>query len=118
MNEKLEEIRSENLILIIYCVLIGLYYYANIIEVNYIKYQDERDKDRYRLLLYIIFGTIFVLALYYTIVGINSLKEIENMKVYELERLLVIVNILALIASGIYLYVIYQDKNIDLEVTM
>lgn len=118
MNEKLQEIKIENYVLIIYIILICTYYYANTIEVNYIKYQNEEDKETYRTLLYIIFGTSLIITLYYTISEFNNLKEINNPKIYNLEKLSVIANILILIATLIYLYIIYKDKNIDLEVTL
>jgi len=66
MDDKLEEIRLENYIIIIYYVLLTIYLYANSIEVNYIKYNNEIDKERYKLLLYIVFGiTTISIILYY-----------------------------------------------------
>jgi len=66
MDDKLEEIRLENYIIIIYYVFLNIYLYANSIEVNYIKYNNEIDKERYKLLLYIVFGiTTISIILYY-----------------------------------------------------
>lgn len=118
MNEKLQEIRLENFVLIIYFILLILYYYANTIEVEYIKYHQPKNKDKYRLILYIIFGTTFLIALYYTIANIKDLNNITNEEIYKLRKLSTIAGILILIATSIYLYIIYKDKNIDLEVTL
>ena len=116
MNEKLKEINLENYIIYIYYILLTIYLYANTIEVNYIKYGNQTDKDTYRLLLYIVFGTTFIITLYYSIESLKSLKEITDEEVYKLKQLSALANILVLIASIIIIYIIYKDKDINLEV--
>ena len=117
MNEKLKEINLENYIIYIYYILLTIYLYANTIEVNYIKYGNQTDKDTYRLLLYIVFGTTFIITLYYSIESLKSLKEITDEEVYKLKELSTIANILVLIASIIIIYIIYKDKDINLELS-
>ena len=117
MNEKLKEINLENYIISIYYILLTIYLYANTIEVNYIKYGNQTDKDTYRLLLYIVFGTTFIITLYYSIESLKSLKEITDEEVYKLKELSTIANILVLIASIIIIYIIYKDKDINLELS-
>ena len=117
MNEKLKEIKIENYIISIYYILLTIYLYANTIEVNYIKYGNQTDKDKYRLLLYIVFGTTFIITLYYSIESLKSLKEITDEEVYKLKELSTIANILVLFASIIIIYIIYKDKDINLEVS-
>ena len=117
MNKKLKEINLENYIIYIYYILLTIYLYANTIEVNYIKYGNQADKDKYRLLLYIVFGTTFIITLYYSIESLKSLKEITDEEVYKLKELSTIANILVLIASIIIIYIIYKDKDINLEVS-
>lgn len=117
MNDKLEDIKTENYIIIIYYILLTIYLYANYIETNYIKYGNQIDKDKYRILLYIVFGTTFIITLYYTIEGIKELKQISNLEVRKLQELSNIANVLVFIASIIILYIIYKDKDINLEVS-
>lgn len=117
MNEKLEDIKKENYIIIIYYILLTIYLYANYIETQYIKYGNEINKDKYRILLYIVFGTTFIITLYYTIEGIHDLKQISNPEVKNLQELSNIANLLVFIASIIILYIIYKDKDINLEVS-
>jgi len=117
MNEKLQEIETENFIIAIYFILLIIYLYANTIEVNYIKYQNEYDKEKYRLLLYIVFGTSFIITLYYSIENIKELKEPSNIDTLKLKELSALANILVLIATTIYLYIIYKDTDINLEVS-
>lgn len=118
MNEKLHEIEEENLIIFIYFILLFVYLYANKIEMDYLKNRNDEDKENYRLLLYVVFGISFLITLYYCIVSINDLKFLEDIDVYKLKQFSALANVLILIATGIYLYIIYKDKNIDLEVSL
>ena len=116
MNKKMQEIEIENFIIVIYSILLLIYLYANTIEVEYLKYQNKADKEKYRLLLYIVFGITFIIALYYTIVGINNLKEPSNKEMHKLKELSVTANVLIVFATIIYLYIIYKDEDLILEV--
>lgn len=117
MNGKLQEIKEENFIIFIYFILLFVYLYANKVEVNYIKYGNNDDREKYRLLLYIVFGISFLITLYYSVESIKDLKEPANIEISKLKELSSIANILILVATGIYLYIIYKDENIDLEVS-
>ena len=117
MNEKLNEIKKENVIIIIYFILLFIYLYANSVEVNYIKYGDERDKNRYRLILYVVFGISFLITLYYVFNGVDSLNRECSDDVYRLNVLSLVANLMVLVATAIYLYIIYKDDNIDLEIS-
>lgn len=116
INKKLEEIELENYIVYIYFILLILYLYANTIEINYLKYQNQKDREQYRLLLYIVFGTTFIISLYYTIENIKDIQMSSNKEIQKLNELSTIANILVLIASIIILYIIYKDDDINLEI--
>lgn len=116
MEEKLREIEIENITIYIYIVLLLLYLYGNKIEVNYVKYGNDEDKDMYRFILYIVFGGIFILSLYYTISGFGSFSSEDNSKITKLKELSLLSNILILLASIILLYIVYSDKEINIEV--
>ena len=117
MNEKLQEIKEENTIVFIYFILIVVYLYANKVEIEYLKYKNESDKEKYRVLLYIVFGISFIITLYYTIKGIEDLKQKDKPEIYKLKELSALANVLILIATALYLYIIYKDKDINLEVS-
>lgn len=117
MNEKLQEIKMENLVIFIYFILLITYLYANTIEVNYLEYQNIEDKEHYRTLLYIVFGTSLLITFYYTINSIIDLQEPTSKEILKLKELSAISNVLILVATIIYLYIIYKDKNINLEVS-
>lgn len=115
--EKIEEIKLENYIIYIYFILLVLYLYGNTIEINYLKYQNQEDKEKYRLILYIVFGTTFIISLYYAIDNIKDLQTSNNEEILKLNELSTIANILVLIASIIILYIIYIDKDLNLEIS-
>ena len=117
MNEKLKQIKEENIVIFIYFIILFTYLYANNIETNYIKYGNEEDKEKYRLLLYIIFGISFIISLYYTIENFKDLKKYDTKETYKLKQLSAIANTLIVLATAIYLYIIYKDKDINLEIS-
>lgn len=117
MNERsrLKEIDIENLILVIYYLIITLSLIDNYIEKRYLIYKNEQDKKIYRNLLFVIFGIAFLIYLYYTVSGIKGLKNVTNPEVKRLSELSVLANILVLISGAIYLYIIYQDQDVNVE---
>jgi len=117
-SKKLQEIELENYIIIVYFILLLLYLYANVIEVNYLKYGNEADKEKYRTLLYIVFITTFIISLFFTINSIKELNITKDQETYKLKELSTIANILILIASIIIIYIIYKDKDIVLEINL
>lgn len=118
MNKKLQEIKIENYIIYIYFIILGIYLYANQIEINYLYTQNEKAKENYRTLLYIVFGISFIISLLFTIANIKDLYEYEESKeIYNLKQLSTLAGILIVIATLIYIYIIYKDKNINLEIS-
>ena len=117
MNDKLKEIEIENYIIYIYFIVLGIYLYANNIETNYLKYGNIKDKEKYRLLLYIVFGTTFIITLFYSIESLKDLKNTNDYEVSKLKELSTIANLLVLVASIIIIYIIYKDKDINLEIS-
>ena len=79
MEDKLKEIEIENYIIYIYFIILIIYLYANNIEIDYIRTGNNEDKEKYRLLLYIVFGTTFIITLFYSI---ESLKDLNNTNEY------------------------------------
>ena len=63
-NERLKDIKTENLIQVIYIGIIILSWYANSKEKHFILYEDNKSKKEYQKLMILIF-TILVIAYYY-----------------------------------------------------
>lgn len=117
MNEKIQEIKKENYIICVYFILLFIYLYANSIEIKYINYKNIEDKENYRILLYVVFGISLIISLYYTIESIKDIKNYTNQEIKDLKELSSLASVLIVIATIIYLYIIYKDNNINLEIS-
>jgi len=114
-SKQLKQIDIENIIFIIYYFVITLSIIGNHIEKKYLLYGEEQDKNKYRNLLFIIFGIVFLIYLYYTIIGYEDLKDITNQEIKRLSELSLLASILVLISGIIYLYIIYKDQDLNVE---
>lgn len=117
MSDKLQEIEKENFIIFIYFILLFIYLYANNVELEYLKYNNVEYKEKYQLLLYLVFGSSLIISLYFTLQSIKDLNNYTSSEIYKLKRLSTLANILIVISTIIYIYIIYKDKDINLEVS-
>ena len=106
--ERIKETKIED-------IIITISLYANKIEREYLKTNNQLYKDKYRNLLFIIFATATLVYLYYTISGYNDFKKNQDAETKRLSELSVIASTLVLISGIIYLYIIYKDKDINVE---
>lgn len=121
MKEKLDrlnDIKTENIIWVIYIFIIVLGFIANNYETNYIKYNDNKSKDNYRNLMLLIFSILVIV--YFRILK-DSLRDVKktsylNNKVSKLNKLSFIGPLLVFISGIIFLYIIYNDTDIDVEI--
>ena len=121
MKEKLDrlnDIKAENIIWVIYIFIIVLSFIANNYETNYIKYNDNKSKDDYRNLMLLIFSILVIV--YFRILK-DSLRDVKktsylNNKVSKLNKLSFIGSLLVFISGIIFLYIIYNDTDIDVEI--
>lgn len=116
--DRLNDIKTENIIWVIYIGIIVLSYIANNYETNYIKYNDNKSKDNYRNLMLLIFSILVIV--YFKFLK-DSLKDVKktsylNNKVSMLNKLSFIGSLFVFISGIIFLYIIYNDKNIDVEI--
>jgi len=114
-KERIKETKIEDFIFYIYYIIITLSLYANKIEREYLVTKNENTRETYRTILFIIFGTATLVYLYYTISGIKDLNSSKNEETKRLNELALLASSLVLISGIIYLYIIYQDKNINVE---
>lgn len=114
-QERIKETKIEDLIFIIYYIIITISLYANKIEREYLKTKNPEKREKYRNLLFIIFGTATLVYLFYTIEGIKDLKRPLDEETKRLNELALTASILVLISGIIYLYIIYKDKDINVE---
>ena len=121
MNDKfdrLEDIKIENFVWLIYIGIILLSYYANYKEKNFILYGDEKSKREYQNLLILIFTILLFIYYYFAKDSYDDLKALtpfdSNKKVY-LHSASFIGSLLILISGIIFLGIAILDKEIDVE---
>lgn len=113
--DRLNDIKIENYIFIIYYIIITISLYANKVETEYLITDNKEIREKYRKLLFVIFGTAFLVYLYYTISNYDDYIEDNNPNSKRLNGLTFLASFLVLISGVIYLYVIYEDKDVNIE---
>lgn len=109
--DRIRETKIEDYIFIIYYIIITLSLISNKIEREYLITNDNVKKEEYRILLFIIFGIAFLVYVYYFISGLSGLNDDDN----KLNRLSVLASFLVLISGSIYLYIIFNDNDLSVE---
>lgn len=119
MLDRLENIKIENFVWVIYMGIIILSWYANSKEVNYLLYNDEESRQEYQNLLILIFSILFIIYFYF---AKDSYKTYLNLSIYDSEKkkqltfASFIGSLLILISGVIFLYIAIVDENIDTEI--
>ena len=119
LEEKIKEIKTENIIWIIYIGIIIFSFYSNYLEKNYFLYNDLESKKKYRKSLIIIFSILLVIYYYFLNDSYNSVKKLniyDSNDKKELVYLSFIGSLFIFLSGIIFLYVAYKDENIDVEI--
>lgn len=117
--DRLEDIKTENIVWIIYIGIIILSYYANSKEKKYILYNDEKSKKEYQNLMIIIFSILLVIYYHFTKDSYDDLKDINIFDTEKKKNLLYlsfIGSLLILISGVIFLIIAIVDDEIDTEI--
>ena len=120
MNEKenlLNKIDIENNIWIIYLVIIGLCFYGDYHEKNYILYDNQISKEKYRNVTILIFTIALIIYIYFFNDNLDTIKRntFKTQKEKDLNELSLIASTLILISGIIFLYIAITDKDLDVE---
>lgn len=117
--EKLNEIKEENFIQIIYIGIIILSYYANSKEVNYLLFNDEKSRQDYQNIMILIFTILVIIYYHFTKQSYNNFKNL-NITDSEKKKILTydsfIGTLLVLISGIIFLSIVVLDENIAVEI--
>lgn len=122
MNEtfkRLEDIKIEDTIWLLYLGIIGLSYLSNEFEKKYFLYGDQRAKEIYRSLTIIIFIVVSLVYYYFFRDGyenVKNLKPWDDQKKIQLTKLNAFASTLILIAGIIFLYIAIVDTELNVEV--
>ena len=117
--DKLNDIKIENCIWVIYIFIIILSWYANSKEKNFLINQDEKSRKEYQNLLILIF-TILVIIYYYF--AKSSYDDIKKLKINDTNKKKLLTymsflgSFLVLISGIIFLTIAINDENLDVEI--
>ena len=118
-NERLKDIKTENLIWVIYIGIIILSWYANSKEKHFVLYEDNKSKKEYQKLMILIF-TILVIAYYYfakdSLEDYQKLTPFDNKKKRNLTTASLIASLFILVSGLILLGIAIEDDDIDIEI--
>lgn len=121
MNDKLkrlEDIKIENIVWIIYIGIIILSWYANSKEKKYLLYNDLLSKKEYQNLLILIFTILVIIYFYFAKSGyedILNLTSYDSPKKRMLTKFAFIGSFLILVSGIIYLVLAILDDEIEIE---
>ena len=115
---RLKEIKTEEFIWIIYLGIIILSFYSNKLEKDYFIYKNNTSKENSRKIMIIIFSILILVYFYFLKDSYNSIKELninDSNKKKKLNYLSFIASLLIFISGIIFLYIAYNDNDIDVE---
>ena len=116
--KKLNDIKTENIVWIIYIGIIVLSWYANSKEKNYLLYNDQTSKKEYQNLLIIIFSILLIIYYHFansSYEDVQNLTEFDSEKKKTLTMFSFIGSALILISGIIFLGLAIADDEIDVE---
>ena len=118
LNDKLKEFKAEEFVWIIYIGIIILSFYSNDLERKYFINNDLESKKKYIDLMIIIFTVLLIIYMYFaksSLDDIRNLKQNDSMDKKRLTYLSFVGSFLILISGIIFLYIAFQNENLDVE---
>lgn len=118
LNNKLKELKAEEFVWIIYIGIIILSFYSNDLERKYFINNDLESKKKYTDLMIIIFTVLLIFYMYFaksSLDDIRNLKQNDSMDKKRLTYLSFVGSFLILISGIIFLYIAFQNENLDVE---
>lgn len=122
MNEelikKLEQLKIEDYIWVIYIGIIIMSWYSNTLERKYFIYNDEISKNKYRKTMITIFTILIFVYIYFLK---DSYNDLANLKPYDTEEkkklvyLSFVASLLIAISGFIFLYIAIKDEELNVE---
>lgn len=118
LSKKLNQLKIEDYIWLIYIGIIFTSWYANNLEREYFVYNDLKSRDKYRKVMIFIFSILIIVYLYFLK---DSFDDIKNLSYYDTEEkrnltyLSFITSLLIAISGFIFLYIAIKDEEIDVE---
>lgn len=119
LNDRLKDLKAEDFIWIIYIFIIIMSLYSNTLERKYFLYNDIESREKYRKITAFIFIILIIVYAYFfkdSVDDVRELNEFDSKRKKDLTKLSMIGSLLILISGFIFLYIIINDTDIDVEV--
>lgn len=117
--DKLEDIKIENFVWVIYIGIIILSWYANSKEKKFLLYNDEVSRKEYQNLMILIFTILVIIYAYFANDSYGDLKKLKDSdtdKKKILHYASFIGSFLVLISGIIFLFIVIVDEEINVEI--
>lgn len=118
LDRKLEQLKTEDFIWLIYIGIIILSWYSNSLERKYFVYNDLESKEKYRKIIIFIFSILVIVYLYFLKDSYNDLQSLnfdDSNKKKKLIYLSFIASLLIAISGLIFLYIAIKDEDLNVE---
>lgn len=118
LNDKLKEFKAEEIVWIIYIGIIMLSFYSNELERKYFINNDLESKKKYTDLMIAIFTILLIVYMSFansSLDDVRNLKENDSTDKKRLTYLSFVGSFLVLISGIIFLYIAFQNENLDVE---
>lgn len=118
LEKRLNELRTEEFIWIIYIGIIVFSFYSNSLERDYFITGNLESRNKYRNTLIIIFS---ILIIVYTYFLKESIDDVRNLKQTDSERrktfvyLSFVASLFIAISGAIFLFIAISDEDINVE---
>ena len=118
LDRKLEKLKIEDFIWLIYIGIIILSWYSNSLERKYFIYNDLESREKYRKIMIFIFFILIIVYFYFLKDFYDDVKNIntsEREEVKKLTSLSFIASLLIFISGLIFLYIAIKDEDLNVE---
>lgn len=119
LEKRLKQLKIEDFIWIIYIGIIFFSLYSNTLERKYFIYNNKKSKNTYRNITIGIFTVLVIIYFYFLADSYNDVKNLNIKDTYKkkyLTKLSFAGSLLIFISGIIFLYIAYNDENIDVEI--
>lgn len=118
LERKLKQLDTEDFIWLIYIGIIFMSWFANSLERDFFINNNEESKEKYRTIMIIIFSVLVVVYVYFfkdSLGDVINLKPTDTSKKRNLVSLSFIGSALILISGLIFLYIAFEDEELNVE---
>lgn len=118
LNQRLEELKIEDFIWVIYIGIIVLSWISNDFERDYFVNNNLESRDIYRNILIFTFAILIIIYIYFfkeSLEDIQELKPTDSDKKKVFTYLSALGSFLILVSGAIFLFIAISDEEIDVE---